>query len=117
MWGWLPIVGPIIDGIVSIFNKQADVGLAKQQDSNKTDLGVIQARAQVAIAFKDDIGSRLARDLIMFPTSLWVFLVFWDSMVKNLAPSLTWRIEQVPTSFEYIPYAVIAFLFVTAWKK
>lgn len=121
----LPIIGPIIQGIVDAFSKHEDVtlqrqidtnktALGKQQDENKTDLAVIQTRAQVAIAFKDDIGSRLIRDLIMFPVGVWTCLYFFYLTFHNLIQM--WKIDEAAQNMQYIPYAVIAFLFVTAYR-
>lgn len=128
MLSWLPIVGPIIEGIVSIFNKKADTTVALQTDKNKTevgklqsnnatDLAVIQSRAGIVIAFKDDLGVRLVRDLIMFPTGMWVCLEFFHASFGSVLPGWTWTINPVPEAMAYIPYAVIAFLFATSWRK
>lgn len=113
MLGWLPIIGPVIDGIVSIWKGYQDVTVQK----GAQDVQVIQARAAVAIAFKDDIGVRLARDLIMFPAACWTLLIFWYCITHEIAPGWSWKILAVPGNLEYIPYAVIAFLFVTAFRK
>jgi hypothetical protein len=119
----LPIVGPIIQSLVDAFSKHEDVTLQKQVDANKTalgkqqstdqtDLGIIQARAQVAIAFKDDTGTRLIRDLVMFPVSAWTACYYYTLMV----PDYSWKVNVPPDAMQYIPYAVIAFLFVTAYR-
>lgn len=119
----LPIIGPIIQGIVDAYSKHEDVqlqkqidvnktSLAKQQDISKTDLGVIQARASVAIAFKDDPGSRIIRDLIMFPVGVHTLLYYWCLTF----PMYSWGAVTPPEAMQYIPYAVIAFLFVTAYR-
>jgi|SRR5882724_8604788 len=120
MLSWLPIVGPIIEGLLntvsSIYNKKQDTVLARQQDDNKTDVAVIQTRAQVAIAFKDDLGVRLVRDFIMFPVGVWTALKAYYLCIHGYAPEYTWEIMNWPSELMYIPYAVVAFLFVTAWK-
>lgn len=120
---WLPIIGPIIQGLVDAFSKHEDVTLQRQIDANKTalgkqadisktDLAIIQTRAQVAIAFKDDIGSRLIRDLIMFPVGVHTILYYWGLTF----PMYAWGVKEPVESMQYIPYAVIAFLFVTAYR-
>lgn len=125
MFTWLPIVGPIIQGIVDAFSKHEDVtlqrqidtnktALGKQQDDNKTDVAVIQTRAQVVMAFKDDIGVRLIRDLIMFPVGVHTTLYYYMLTFKGVIP--TWEIPPPTEAMQYIPYAVIAFLFVTAYR-
>lgn len=119
----IPILGPIIQGIVDAVSKHEDItlqrqvdtnktALGKQADENKTDVAVIQSRAQVAIAFKDDLGVRLIRDLVMFPIALWSGAYFYTLTV----PTYSWHMELPPTTMQYIPYAVIAFLFATAYK-
>lgn len=119
----IPIFGPIIEGIVSIFNKQADTSLAKQVDTNKTALGkqqstdqtdvsIIQARSNVVIAFKDDLGVRLIRDLVMFPVSAWTACYYYTITF----PDYAWKVSTPPDAMQYIPYAVIAFLFATAYR-
>lgn len=122
----IPVIGPIIQGVVDLFAKKMDVdlqkqvdanktALGKQQDISKTDLGVIQTRALVAIAFKDDLGVRLIRDLVMFPVSVWTgFYFFYLTFKNNLPPS--WEVGLPPDNMQYIPYAMIAFLFVTAYR-
>lgn len=120
---WLPIIGPIIQGLVDAFSKHEDVTLQRQIDANKTalgkqvdisqtDLAIIQTRAQVAIAFKDDIGSRLIRDLIMFPVGVHTILYYWGLSF----PMYAWGVTEPVQSMQYIPYAVIAFLFVSAYR-
>ncbi len=119
----IPIFGPIIQGVVDIFNKQADTSLAKQVDVNKTalgklqsdnqtDLGVIQARTAVVVAFKDDLGVRLIRDLVMFPVSAWTACYYYTITF----PDYSWHVTTPPDAMQYIPYAVIAFLFATAYR-
>lgn len=117
IFSWIPIVGPIIDGIVSIFNKKEDTTVSLSKIATGGDVSVIQSRAAVAIAFKDDIGVNIIRDLLMFPTAVWYALIVWDSTMKNLVPTWTWDVVDLPQSVQYIPYAAVAFLFVTSWKK
>lgn len=120
---WLPIIGPIFQTIADAWSKHEDVTLKKQQDVNltalekqkdisRTDLGVIQTRAQVAMAFKDDLGVRLIRDLVMFPIAVWTGGYFY----MLTFPQYSWPVNTPPDAMQYIPYAVIAFLFATAYR-
>lgn len=120
---FLPIIGPIFQSLVDGWSKHEDVTLKKQQDvnktsvdkqvdANKTDVAVIQSRAQVAIAFKDDPGVRLIRDLVMFPIAVWTGGYFYTLTF----PHGNWVVNQPPEAMQYIPYAVIAFLFATAYR-
>jgi hypothetical protein len=119
----IPIVGPIIQGVVDIFNKKSDVdlqktlsanltALEKQKDLSKADVAIIQARTQIALAHKDDLGARLVRDLIMFPVGVHTCLYYW-----NLSfPMYGWGVTEPTQAMQYIPYAVIAWLFVTSYR-
>lgn len=120
---FIPILGPIFQSLADAWGKheditlqkQADVNktaLGKQQDENKTDVAVIQTRAQVAIAFKDDPGVRLIRDLVMFPIAVWTGGYFYVLTF----PHGDWLVGTPPPTMQYIPYAVIAFLFATAYR-
>lgn len=120
---FIPILGPIFQSLVDGWSKHEDVtlkkqvdvnktALGKQQDENKTDVAVIQSRAQVAIAFKDDPGVRLIRDLAMFPIVTWTGAYFYTLTF----PHGNWVVDTPPETMQYIPYAVIAFLFATAYR-
>lgn len=117
----IPILGPIFQALAGAWEKHEDVtlkkqedvnktALGKQQDTNKTDVAVIQTRAQVAIAFKDDLGVRLMRDIVMFFPSVWTGCYFYNLIYP------TWNVGIPPTSMQYIPYAIIAFLFATNYR-
>lgn len=120
---FIPILGPIFQSLADAWGKHEDItlqkqvdvnktALGKQQDENKTDVAVIQSRAQVAIAFKDDPGVRLIRDLVMFPIAIWTGGYFYVLTF----PHGEWVVQTPPTTMQYIPYAVIAFLFATAYR-
>lgn len=123
----LPIVGPIIQGVVDIFNKKADVdlqktvdanktSLGKQVDANKTDVSIIQTRAGILLAYKDDLGLKLMRDVIIYPVAVWNLLFYYNLTFKGLIPDHVWDVGTPPDAMQYIPYAVIAYLFATAYK-
>lgn len=121
MFGWLPIIGPIIDGIVSIFTKFQDTEVQKYKVDGQINIAAMQAGNQLTLAAQTDLGVRLARDLIMFPVALWTALITWDNIVIHNWKSLYLPIEKYPPTLEFLPYAVIAFLFGTTamilWKR
>lgn len=119
----IPIVGPIIQGIVDVFNKRSDVdlqktlsanttALEKSKDLNKTDVAIIQARTQIALAHQNDLGARLVRDLIMFPVGMHTCIYYWGLSF----PMYSWGVQEPAKAMQYIPYAVIAWLFVTSYR-
>lgn len=109
--GWIPIIGPIIQGILGIFQNVTDVKLAKIQTEAKVTIESMQASNELIRITQDDIGVRLARDLIMFPVALWTAIISWDTIVAIRHPGWRFLVEKYPPSLEYLPYAVITFLF------
>lgn len=110
MFGWIPILGPIIDGIVSIFIKQKDTELGKYQEDTKVDVATIKAYSNIIESTKDDVGVRLARDIIILPVAIWTALISWDTIVIREYPNLVFIVEKYPDSVSYLPGAVLAFL-------
>lgn len=120
---WIPLIGPIFQTLADAWKSHEDTQLKKQVDTNKTavdiletnnqtDLAVIQSRANVVVAFKDDLGVRLIRDIVMLPIGIWTGAYFYILTF----PHGTWTVDTPPQAMQYIPYAVIAFLFATAYR-
>lgn len=124
MWSWIPLLGPFIQGAVNAFNHYQDTTVQKARISSDTQIAdgaqgvqIIQARSGVAIAFANDVGVKFGRDLILNWYAIYVSLIFYDSCFRNLLPgSWTWRVLALPPSLEYLCAAIVAFLFVTAWR-
>lgn len=118
---WLPIIGPIIQGIVDVVKGRQDVSIKTYQEDTKrqgketdADVAVINSRAQVAIQ-QNSLGNQLMRDVVMFPVAVHTLMSYWDAIfVKHTA--YVFGVAQVPENLQYIPYAVIAYLFVTAYR-
>lgn len=110
MLGWIPIIGPIIDGIVSIFNKYKDVEAIKYKTDGEVSIEGFKASANIIESTKDDIGIRFARDIVCYPVAIWSALIGWDTIVVRRWPDLMFHVEKYPESVSYLPYAVLAFL-------
>ncbi len=119
MFAWLPIIGPILDAIIKpiaeIFIKKEDTKVERihaQTTDNQTAAGV-------TVAFKDDVGSQVVRDLIMFPVGVWTALIVWDKIVAIKYPDLVWGVLPLTenTGLSFLPYAVMTFLFGMALIK
>lgn len=111
MLGWIPIIGPIIQGLFntasSIYGKFKDT----QVDLRKQEVTEAQISANIIESTKDDIGLRLSRDIICFPISIWCALVSWDTIVALRYPDLMFHVAGFDkTSVPYLPYAVLTFL-------
>lgn len=110
--GFLPIIGPIIQGIVSIFTKKMDTDVQKLKISTDQQVAETQVSAQIIHDTQDDIGLRLMRDMVCFPIVVWVMLVSWDTIIAESSWNI-WMFHVAgfdKTSAPYLPYAVITFL-------
>lgn len=112
MLAFLPIIGPIIQGLVSIFTKVEDTKVEVLKTNRSSDVQEAQVSAQIIQTTQDDIGLRLMRDLMVFPIVVWVALVSWDTIVaESVLHDYMWHTAGFDkTSAPYLPYAVVAFL-------
>lgn len=124
MWSVFTTIIQFIPRVLGIIEKKIDVDLEKYKvdgvvnvEALKSDVEIIKARAALAEAMKDDLPTRVGRGALIGGTGLWFLLILWDSCFRNLMPEVTWRVLALPESIQYLPYAVVAYLFVTAWKK
>lgn len=121
MLGWIPIIGPIIDGIVSIWKGYQSVDIAKYTVDGKVDVAGMQASANIIETTKDDIGIRFLRDVAIVVPITWGTLGGWDTIVALHWPWLMFHVAPYPETMAYIPYAAYAFLLGTigfnVWKR
>lgn len=110
MLGWIPILGPIIDGIVSIWKGYQNVDIIKYTTDGKVDIAAMQASQNIIASTKDDIGIRLARDILIYPTIIWLDFFTWDQIVSPNWPHLYFPVGDYPANLAYLPYSVVAFL-------
>jgi hypothetical protein len=124
MFAWIPIIGPFLQAAVNAFGRFEDASVQRTKIAADKDIAlgaqdvlIIQARAELAKSFANDIGVKFARDLILNWYAVYVSLIFYDSCFRNvLPPWMTWRVLAIPSSLEYLCAAIIAFLFVSAWR-
>lgn len=110
MLSWIPLIGPIIQGIVSIFTKWQDVKAENLKTVRTSDLGEAQVSAQIIRDTNDDILLRILRDAACLPIVVWLLLGGWDTIVALRYPGLMWHVASFPESMAYYPYAVLVFL-------
>lgn len=123
----LPLIGPLIgkgfDAFTNFTNKRMDTDLEKYKvkgtvdvEALKQDTEIIKARTDLAIVMKDDPATKSGRYYFIHGTGLYYVAVLWDStrFTRNLFEI---GVLEIPHWLQYMPYAVIAYLFVTAWKK
>lgn len=121
MLAFLPIIGPIIEGIVSAYNKSKDTQVALNKENRDTDVQEAQISQQIIETTQDDIGLRLMRDMAILPVVLWSFLIGYDTIVVKRWPGAMFHVENYPASVSYLPYVVLVFLFgnigMNIWKR
>lgn len=118
---WIPIIGPIIQGLTTMFIKSKDTELEKLKvdaDVHKSDTAAAVRTLEV---FKDDIGVRLMRDIALFFPVIWSALIGWDTIVALRYPWLKFNVANYPDTVAYLPYAALVFLLgnvgINAWKS
>lgn len=121
MWGWIPIIGPIVDGIVAIVKGHQDTSFKTHQTDVDFDKTSVEASKGILETFKDDIGLRFLRDLAITPVVIWSALIGWDTIVALRWPWLKFQVADYPEGVRYIPYMVYTFLFgaigLVYWKR
>lgn len=114
----------IFTPLASIFNKKTDASIEKYKvdgqlnlEAMKQDTQIIQARADLAKAMKDDPTTKAGRMFFVYPVGIWFGLIIGYCIVQPYFPGYIKPVLAIPGNLEYIPYAVVAYLFVSAWKK
>jgi hypothetical protein len=111
MLAFLPIIGPIIQGISSIFAGYFNQKVQLKQADVQQDIAESQVSAQIIHDTQDSIGLRLMRDLVCFPVVVWSSLIGWDTIIANTKYNTwMWHVANYPDSVSYLPYAVLVFL-------
>jgi len=121
MLGWIPLLGPILQGLFStattIYSKFKDTQLGMRT----AEVDEAKVSAQIIHDTQDDIALRFMRDLAILPVVVWSFIIGWDTIFAYHYPDLMWKIPNYPPSVGYLPYAVIIFLFgnigINAWRR
>jgi hypothetical protein len=123
---FLPIIGPIIQGITSIFTKAMDTKVEVLKTERGADVQEAQVSSQIIHDTQDDIGLRLMRDILCFPTVMWAFLIGWDTIIADPQQVLIphewmFHVANYPQTVGYLPYAVVVFLLgnigLNIWKR
>ncbi len=121
MLGWIPFIGPILQGLFntvsSIYSKFKDTQLGMRQ----AEVTEAQVSAQIIHDTNDDLGIRILRDAVCLPVVVWTMIIGWDTIMVHHHPDLVFIVEKYPDSVAYLPYAVLMFLLgnigINAWKR
>lgn len=121
MLSWIPLLGPILQGLFSTASSIYATFKSTQVEQIKADVATSQISEQIIRDTNDDIGLRILRDAaLVFPVA-WSALMGWDTIVAKKWPWLMWHVPDYPVSVGYIPYVALAFLFgnigFNIWKR
>lgn len=120
--GWIPVIGPIVQGITSIATGLFGVKTAEMT----RDVEEAKVAADIIHTTNDDIALRFMRDLLCFPTVVWACLIGWDTILADprqliIPHSWMFHVANYPSTVGYLPYAVVAFLLgnigINTWKR
>jgi hypothetical protein len=123
MLGWLPIVGPIIEGIVSAWNKKLDTDVQKKKIDGDVWVKEADLSTQIVLANNTRTEIRFLQSLILTPVCVWTSLIVWDKIIALKYPYLVWGILPIKedTGISFLPYAAMVYLFGTIaldkWKR
>lgn len=114
---WIPLIGPIIQGITSIFSGY----FSTKVEAIKADAQTAQVSEQIIKDTQDDIALRIMRDMIILPVSLWCFAIGYDTLIVAYWPQWMFIVPPFPHTVAYLPYVVLTFLFgnigLNFWKN
>ena len=119
--GFIPIVGPIVQGLTSAFSSYTSLESTRIQANADVGINETRTAAQIIHDTSDDIGLRLLRDMVCLPVVVWSMFIGWDTIVVRVHPDWVWIVEKYPDSVSYLPYAVLIFLLgnigFNTWKR
>lgn len=107
------LIGLLLGGVSSFFSGLFAEKTAQVKADADVTVAETQASEKIIHDTADDIGVKLCRDIIMWPVAVLTALLTWDNIIVNSHPAWTVTVESFAKNpgFEYLPYAVITFLF------
>ena len=121
MLSWIPLVGPILQGLFSTASSIYSTFKSTQVEQIKADVETSKVAAQIIHDTNDDISLRIMRDAALVFPVIWSGLIGWDTIVSHRWSYLMFHVNNYPDKVGYIPYAALAFLFgnigFNIWKR
>lgn len=120
---WLPVIGPIINGIVTIFTKKQDNALETLKTTTSADVEDAKTIYSFLEVMKDDQSLKAIRNIILIGPAIWIFLLSYDTILaKSYFKDYMWGVASFEdTGAPYIPYAVMVYVLgnvgINAWKR
>lgn len=121
MLSWIPLAGPILQGLFSTFSSITSSVMSVKVAQIKADVTTSQISEQIIKDTNDDILLHILRDAAILPVVVWSALIGWDTIIGdrdrygNLfhpwASRWMWHVGTYPDVVGYLPYVVLVFLF------
>ncbi len=119
----IPVVGKVVDAFTNYTNKRMDTDLEKYRvkgsidvEAMKQDTEVIKARTNMVQAMKDDPATKSGRYYFIHGTGIYYIATLWDSFTFT-RQLFTIGVLELPKWMQYMPYAVIVYLFAVSLKE
>lgn len=121
MLSWIPLLGPILQGLFNtasaIYSKFKDTQLGMRvQDTADAQIG-----AQIVQSNMQYLSIRIMTDAALIMPVVWSALIGWDTIVAKRFPGWMFHVADYPDNVQYIPYGAFAFLFgvlgMNIWKR
>lgn len=111
----IPILGPLIDGAVSIYKQKTNTDVTKLKINTDADVTYMQSTNQLVAIFASDAMVRACRDIVMVPGSVYCGTIIWDRWISIQHPDWVWGVLPLQGAMEYLPHALLAFFFGSAF--
>lgn len=121
MLGFIPLIGPILQGLSGIVSSFTNLAGIKITTASQVAIAETQTSANIIQSTQDDILLRILRDATILPVVVWSMAIGWDTLISgrdhagNLyhtwAADWIWHVPDYPPSVAYLPYMVLVFLF------
>jgi hypothetical protein len=111
MFSWIPLIGPILQGLFSTGASIYATFKSTEVEEIKAGVTDAQTAAQIIQTTNDDIGLRILRDAALVFPVFWSAIIGWDTIYAGHWNGWAWVVPDYPDNVKYIPYGAFAFLF------
>lgn len=110
-WIFQAVIGPVVDLGKTWITKKEDTKV----ELGRQDVSVVQSRNTLLGQIHKDPAIAFGWYAFIVPTALWYAAIVLYCLVHPWYPA--WKtVLALPPNIEYIPWAVVAFLFGLSWK-
>jgi hypothetical protein len=111
MLGLLSIIPQALSAVTAYFTKRTEVDLEKYKVDGQVDINAVNAEVEIVKASKDIQRDKWMQWGFVAPTVAWYVAIIIDCVFQRLTG---WKYDvlALPPQVEYVPHAIIGFLFV-----